>query len=142
MTETAYEKTVKKRLEDDKQKLITTLKELPIVLAACKRAGVSRDTYYRWRREDKEFHRDSDGALEQGIEFINDMSEAQVIQLIKEGKLPAIALWLKHYHPRYGGKNVRKPTVGVPELTPEEEKLFKQFIGTSESLPVIPDHDK
>ena len=67
--------------------------------------------------------------LEQGIEFINDMSEAQVIQLIKEGKLPAIALWLKHYHPRYGGKNIRRPTTGMPELTPEEEKALQGIHG-------------
>ncbi len=137
MTKDTYQKTIDKRLKDDKQKLVDTLRELPIVMAACKRAGVSRDTYYRWRREDNEFRRDSDDALSQGVEFINDMSEAQVIQLIKEGKLPAIALWLKHNHPRYGGKNVRRPATGVPELTPEEEKLFKEFLapGGSPSVP-------
>jgi hypothetical protein len=133
MTETAYEKTVKKRLEDDKKKLIATLKELPVILAACKRVNVARDTYYRWYREDSEFRRDSDEAISQGIEFISDMSETQLISLIREEKMPAIAMWLKHNRPRYGGKNVRRPITGVPELTPEEEKLFKEFLGPSES---------
>ena len=100
MTETAYEKTVKKRLEDDKKKLIATLKELPVIMAACKRVNVSRDTYYRGYREDNEFRRDSDDAISQGIEFISDMSETQLISLIREEKMPAIAMWLKHNRPR------------------------------------------
>jgi len=124
MTDTAYDKSVKERQDKEKQTLIGVLKELPIIQAACKRANISRDTYYRWRREDKVFRRESEDALNQGIEFVSDMSEAQLISLIKDGKMPAITLWLKNNHPRYGSKGRHfTPIASADELTPEEQKM-------------------
>ena len=72
-------KTVEERQEKDKHFLVEALKEMPIVQIACKRAGVSRATYYRWRKEDKNFLRQSEDAMAQGFEFINDMSESQIV---------------------------------------------------------------
>ncbi|MEK7607742.1 MAG: hypothetical protein AAB484_02385 [Patescibacteria group bacterium] len=124
MTDTTYDITIKERQEKEKQTLVGVLKELPIIQAACKRAGISRDTYYRWRREDKIFRRESENALNQGIEFVSDMSESQLITLIKDQKMPAIAMWLKHNHPRYGSKNRSyTPIASNEELTPEEEQM-------------------
>jgi hypothetical protein len=142
MDETSYEKTVGKRLEDDKKKFIDTLKELPIIVTACKRVSISRDTYYRWYREDSTFRRESDEAMSQGIEFISDMSETQLVALIKDQKMPAIAMWLKHNRPRYGGKLTRKPVMNTPEMTPEEEKLFKEFLDPSPGTSTTNDHAK
>ena len=125
MANPAYEKTVDERQSELKVKLIATLKELPIIQAACTRAGISRDTYYRWRQEDKIFKRESQDALSHGIEFVCDMSESQLISLIKEKKMPAIAMWLKHNSPRYGSKTKSHTPVNMTEeLTPEEEKLM------------------
>ncbi len=140
MAENTYDQTIDERQADFKVKLVATLKELPIIEAACKRASISRDTYYRWRRDDKVFRKESEDALNQGIEFVSDMSESQLITLIKEKKMPAIAMWLKNNHPRYGGKSVRKPIINTAELTPEEEKLFKEFLEPSPGTSVTPDH--
>jgi transposase-like protein len=116
--------TVEKRQTKFKESLIMALKEMPIIEVAAKRVGVSRDTYYRWRREDKIFLRQAEDALNQGIEFINDMSESQLITLIKEKKMPAIAMWLKHNNPRYGSKKQLHTHIATAEeLTPDEEKL-------------------
>ena len=101
--------TVEERTEKDKGALVEILKEMPIIQVACKRAGIGRATYYRWRTEDTRFRRDSNLSLEEGIEFINDMSESQLITLIKEKKMPAISMWLKNNHHRYSGKEKRKP---------------------------------
>jgi len=84
---------------ENKDTILEILKEMPIIEVACKKAGIGRATYYRWRKEDKEFRRQSDDALSHGIEFINDMSESQLITLIKEKKMPAITLWLRNNHP-------------------------------------------
>lgn len=97
-------KTIEERQEKEKQALIEILKEMPIIQVACKRAGIGRATYYRWRKEDREFLIESEKALGQGIEYINDMSESQLVTLIKEKKMPAIAMWLKNNHQRYGAK--------------------------------------
>jgi len=102
---------IEKRQLKFKEALINTLKEMPIIEVAVKRVGISRDSYYRWKRDDKEFLKQSEDAISQGIEFINDMSESQLVTLIKEKKMPAIALWLKHNNPRYGAKVKMSPTL-------------------------------
>ena len=122
-------KTVEERQEKDKHFLVEALKEMPIVQIACKRAGVSRATYYRWRKEDKDFLRQSEDAMVQGFEFINDMSESQIVTLIKEKKLQAMVIWLKHHHPRYGSK-VRSysPVTQREDLTPEENSILLEAL--------------
>ncbi len=120
---------IEKRIEKDKQAVIEALKETPIIAAACKRADVSRATYYRWRADDKQFLRNVDDAMSQGFDLINDLSEGQIITLIKEKKMPAIALWLKHHHPRYGSKkNAYTPVVAREDLTPDEEKMVLEAL--------------
>lgn len=104
----SYNKTIKDRQEKSKEELISILKEMPIIQVAVKRAGISRDTYYRWRRDDDKFLRQSEEALTQGVEYINDMSESQLIALIKEKKMPAIAMWLRNNNERYGAKLKQK----------------------------------
>lgn len=125
----------------EKEKLLEALKEMPIVQVACKRSGVSRATYYRWRTEDREFLRQSNDALAQGIDFINDMSESQLITLIKEKKMPAIAVWLKHNNVRYGAKLPQSPrdrTIDT-DFTPEEESIVAQALALASGTPYEPD---
>ena len=44
--------------------------------------------------EDEQFHEYSDEAMKSGEEMINDLSESQLISLIKDKNFPAIQLWL------------------------------------------------
>ncbi|MDP2668489.1 MAG: phBC6A51 family helix-turn-helix protein [bacterium] len=126
---TTYNETIQTRQEEMKKTLIAALREMPIVQIACKKAGVGRATYYRWKNEDAAFLKESNEAIREGVELINDMSESQVIQLIREKKMPAISLWLKNNNPRYGGKSERRmPGSPIAELTPEDEKLFRHAL--------------
>ena len=121
--------TVEDRTEKDKLALLETLKEMPIIQVACKKAGISRATYYRWRKEDGNFLRQTEISLGQGFEFINDMSESQVIQLIREKKMPAISMWLRHHHPIYGSKSkIETARPATVELTSEEQKIFRKAL--------------
>jgi hypothetical protein len=129
-------KTVEERQEKDKVALLETLKEIPIVQVACKKTGISRATYYRWQGEDKNFKRQSHDALDHGIEFINDMSESQLITLIKEKKMPAIAMWLKHNHKRYGSKGREYiPIASSEDLTPEENEMVLDALALASGKP-------
>ncbi len=122
-------KTVEKRQVKFKKALIEALKEMPIIEVAVKRSGISRDTYYRWRRSDKDFLKQSEEAISQGIDFINDMSESQLITLIKEKKMPAITLWLKHNHPKYTNKiKLPERTASLEELTSEQKITVEQAL--------------
>lgn len=131
MTENnSYNQTIKNRQDKEKQNLINILREMPIITVAVKRAGVGRDTYYRWRAKDNNFLQDSSKAMREGIEFINDLSEAKIIQLINEGKLPAVSLWLKHNNQKYGAKAMpRVADSSMVDLTPQEKELISKALG-------------
>ena len=120
---------IEERQAREKEAVINALKEMPIAQLACKKAGVSRATYYRWRQEDKLFKRQSVDAMQYGVEFINDMSESQLVTLIKEKKMPAIAMWLKHRHTSYGAKTTQHtPLATQEELTQEEMDVFTKAL--------------
>jgi hypothetical protein len=115
---------IEERQEKEQSAILAILKEMPIIEVACKRVSISRSTFYRWQQEDKIFKRQSMDAMDQGIEFINDMSESQLITLIKKEKMPAISMWLKNNHKRYGAKGrLYAPVASTDDLTPDEEKI-------------------
>ncbi len=127
-----YKNTIDVRQQKEKEALIKSLSEMPIIEIACKRAGVGRASYYRWLKEDSEFLKKADNALQEGRELINDMSESQIVQMIKEKKMPAIALWLKNNSSRYGNKLMQRRPGGImPELNREQEKIFRKAIAMS-----------
>ena len=82
-------------------KLIKELEKVPIVSVACRRSGVSRNSFYRWCNEDPYFASLVNDALIEGEDFINDLSESQLITLIKEKKFSAIRFWLTHRHSKF-----------------------------------------
>ena len=137
----AYGEAIEKRQGEIKKKFLEALRELPIIEVACKKSGVSRTTCYRWWEKDNAFAQECEHALQQGREFINDMSESVMLQLIKEKKMPAIALWLKHNSSRYGARATsRTLPVQMPELSAKETKLFRKALALSGGG--IPKHGK
>ena len=114
----------------DKDLMLEQLRKIPIVQIACERIGVARATYYRWRSEDKAFKDESDQAMRDGELFVNDLSESQVITLIKDKNWPAISFWLRNHHPKYADKLMVEASISrVDEtLSPEEEKLVQHAL--------------
>jgi len=118
------------KTDKQKQMLLDQLKKTPIVEIACEKASVSRATYYRWRKENPEFAKMADEAIVDGESFINDMSESQIISLIKEKNWPAISFWLRHHHPKYANKieveaNIKNIDA---ELSPEQQEIVKEAL--------------
>lgn len=124
------QKTIAERQVKESEALLEQLRKVPVVQAACERAGVSRATYYRWRKEDKEFAVKADEAIGDGIEFISDMSEVQLVSLIKEKKLPAIVFWLRHNRDKYRNRlEIDASLESVQEqLTLEQEAIVKKAL--------------
>jgi len=119
-----------KRNKTEQKVVLEQLRKIPIVQIACERSNIGRSTYYRWRREDAKFKKATDEAMQDGEEMINDLSESQLISLIKEKNFPAIQLWLRQHHPKYRNKvEVTTRTEEDEQLTPEEAKLVRNALG-------------
>lgn len=88
-------------LNKDKAKLIELLQANPFVGSACKKVGISRATYYRWRKDDLYFNRATDEALDISRSSINDLAESKLVQNIESNHFSSIVFWLKHNNEIY-----------------------------------------
>lgn len=123
--------TKKESTKKDKEKVLGHLKNVPIIEVVCKKANISRSTYYRWQKEDPEFLRLSEEAYQDGLELTNDMTEGKLITLIREGKFQAVQFWLKHNHPRFllrdKEQSLLRPKREIP-LSKEQEKVLESAL--------------
>ena len=87
--------------QQKKKQFINQIKEVPIVSSVCNKIGISRQTYYRWRDEDKDFKQIVDKALNIGRESINDLAESSLVNNIKQNNLNATKFWLSNNHKNY-----------------------------------------
>jgi len=116
------------KTKKEKQLLVEQLKKMPIVQIACDRSSISRASYYRLRKEDREFKKITDEAIIEGETLITDLSESQLISLIRDKNFPAIQLWLKSHHPKYTNKVEMTGNLNVKEepLTQEQKRLIEK----------------
>ncbi len=124
------DKTIAKRQSKNKELLLELLRKTPIVQIACEKVGIGRATYYRWRKEDSEFTKQSDQALLDGSLLVNDMAESQLMSAIKDKNMTGIMFWLKHHHPAYATKvevttNNKNQDI---ELTDEQKELLNKAL--------------
>lgn len=76
-----------------KKKLIEALeRSLGIVTPACKEVGVSRETFYRYYREDVDFKAEVDSINDITLDFV----ENQLLKKIKEGSERSILFYMKY----------------------------------------------
>ena len=131
--------SVRLRQPKIKDAVIKQLARTPIVQVACERASISRATFYRWRTEDEKFRKATDEAIAEGETFINDMSESQLISLIKEKNWAAISFWLRHHHPKYAQRIEISANINQPqeELNPEQEAVVREALRLA--LPTAPE---
>lgn len=105
------------------------LKKVPIVQVACEKTGISRNSIYRWKKEDPEFSKKMDQAISDGVAFVNDMSESQLLTMIKEKNWSAISFWLRHRNDNYKNKiNISGSIETINELSSEQKELVNQAL--------------
>lgn len=123
------EKNLQPRTTEKQELLIQQLKKTPIVQIACEKVGVGRASYYRWHKENAEFAKLADEALEEGSSLINDMAESQLLAAIRDQNMTAIIFWLKYHHPAYATKvEVTAKLKRDDTLTPEQESLVAKAL--------------
>lgn len=116
-----------------KEALLAELKKSPIIQVACQKSGVSRATYYRWRKEDEAFAETADQAITESTGLMNDMAESQLLSAIRDRNLTAIIFWLKHRHAAYATRVQVDATHRLldEKLTPEEQEVVDQALRLS-----------
>lgn len=66
-------------------------KSLGVVAQACQTAGISRQTFYRWQKEDADFHEQVKDISEMAVDFV----ESQLFKQIQSGSTGATIFYLK-----------------------------------------------
>ena len=122
--------TIAARQKDARARFLEALKQIPVIGVACSKSGISRATYHRWRDGSKTFAVAADAAKREGIDFVNDMGESQLIRMIQEQNWPALSFWLKHRHPDYTSKLEIKAevTTAPEELTAEQRRTVARAL--------------
>lgn len=112
-------------------RFLDELRKIPIVQVACEKCGLARNTIYRWRKEDIEFAKLMDEAIQDGIAYINDMAESQMIELMTKKEWSAISFWLKHRHAGYKNKIEVTTKEENDELSPEQAEIVQKALSMS-----------
>ena len=123
------EDTIDHRQDGQKTLLIEQLRRTPIVQVACEKTGIGRASYYRWRKDDPDFAKACDEAMQEGVELVSDLAESKLINSIKEQHHGAISFWLRHRHPAYADKlHVQAKVETDVALSPEQEELVRRAL--------------
>jgi hypothetical protein len=122
-----------KNTKQNKESLIEQLRKKPVVEVACQKIGISRMTFYRWKKDKPEFAKSADEAILEGRSLVNDLAETQLIGAVKERNLQAITYWLRNHHPDYANKLEIKHAIQDENLTPEQEALVREALRLASS---------
>lgn len=124
---------IQERIAKDKLTVLDALnKSSGIVATACKAAGISRFTFYKWYNEDKDFAEKVDDVKE----LQKDFAEALILKKMKEGDTAMIIFYAKTQmkdrgyserveHTGANGEPLLKTTeIDINKLTEEQRKLL------------------
>lgn len=122
---TSQEKTKK-----TKEIFLQQISRTPIIESAAEKVGITRQTVYRWKREDPEFAKALDEALRGGRELVNDVAVSQLLNAIKKGNMTAIMYWLNHFDENFKTKIEVTGSVKQvrEELTEEEAAILAEAL--------------
>lgn len=111
---------MKPKFNRKKKRMLSALEDMRITTHACKKAGVSTSTFYRWRKEDTVFDEACNEAIEVGTNLINDMAESVLVSKIRQSDSRASIYWLEHHRDTY------KP--GYNRIYKDDERPPRNFI--------------
>lgn len=129
------------RTARDKAALIEQLRKTPVIQIGCEKVGVSRMTYYRWRKDDSSFAEAADEALAEGKSLVNDLAESQLLSALKSGDPWSIQYWLRHHHTEYSNKLEITAKASSETLTPEQQEQMNRALEFAGVLPKTPSEE-
>jgi len=118
-----------KQLSARQKRMIKVLRDTHIIKTACDRVGISRQTHYRWIKENSEYAKEVGTSIQEGIALINDMAETQLMSKIQNGNTFAIRYWLDNNHDRFKKQKHRTfhdDIHNLPKQIKEDMSLSKE----------------
>ena len=101
---------MKKRLKE--KALFDQLQKIPNLTIACEKIELSRNSVYRWCKEDPEFKSRLEEAINSGIDSISDLAESKLMSKINAGEIRAICYWLDNNDRKYIKPREKVPFFG------------------------------
>lgn len=83
-----------------RKQFLDELRRMPIIHSACEKAGITRQTYYRWIEADPDFKKEVGIAMSEGADKVDDISNSQLFKAVSEGELRAIFYWNEKHSDR------------------------------------------
>jgi len=84
-----------------KKEIVELLETELTIMAVCGKLGLSRNSVYRWMKEDKNFAKQVVEAKKTCVHYLNDDCESRVISKIRNDDANMIKFWLRYRHPDY-----------------------------------------
>lgn len=114
---------IEEKVEVTKKAILEALeKAMGVVTQACKMVGVSRQTYYRYYREDLDFKNSADEINEVALDF----AESKLFKKIEELDTASIIFYLKTKG-KHRGFVERKEYADVTDIPPTEEEIIAEL---------------
>jgi hypothetical protein len=82
-------------------RLVEEIEKTPLIQIACDKVGISRNTFYRWMKEDEEFLTRVNEAVSLGTGLVSDVAISNVLEGIKKKDAMYTKYWLSHKHPDF-----------------------------------------
>lgn len=106
---------------DTKARFLEILADMPFVIHASKKVGISRSTIYRWIKDDVDFRKAVEKAQSSGRENIVEMCELALVKKVREGDVGSAKFMLMNNSERYAPK---RPLLPPPSIPREERDLL------------------
>lgn len=107
---------------ETKEKLLKEIEKSGNVSLSCLKVGVDKATFYRWRKDDKQFSKKANEAIKRGRESNCDLAEHALMLKVKDKDLGAIKYQLSNNSPRYKPK-IRKVIVEHSQMGQKKQEL-------------------
>ncbi len=113
-----------------KSKFLRELESIPIVQTACEKVGISRNTVYRWKKEDSDFAKEFEARMEIGGDLVSDVAESHLLKAIQRGDFGSVRYWLSRRSKKFRAneekiKTIYVNTIGQMEIMRIARKLYQ-----------------
>lgn len=112
-----------------KSRFLRELENIPIVQTACEKIGISRNTVYRWKKEDPDFSKEFEERMEIGGDLVSDVAESHLLKAIQKGESWATRYWLSRLSKKFRVseekiKTIYVNTIGQMEIMRIARELY------------------